>query len=78
MFPTTTTLDKYNESWISKAKIPLGLFNVDDGKAKGTEWRMNFFRTVTSPETFPNQTLGGKFYLCFARIAEVDVSMDAD
>lgn len=28
-----------------------------DGAAQGTKWRMNFFRTVVAPDTFPNQTL---------------------
>lgn len=58
-FSSVTKLDKSRETWTSKSKIPLGLFNVDDGKAKGTHWRMNFFRTVTSPKTFPEQELGG-------------------
>lgn len=53
-----TTLDRDANSWISKATIPLGLFNVDVGEAKGTKWRMNFFRTVESEETYPNQLLG--------------------
>lgn len=53
-----TVLDRDAEKWTSTARIPLGLFNIDDGKAKGTEWRMNFFRTVVSPETYPNQDLG--------------------
>lgn len=51
----TTALDEPNETWVSKVQIPLGLFNVDDGEAKGTQWRMNFFRTVTSASTFPTQ-----------------------
>ena len=53
-----TALDRRAETWVSEARIPLGLFNVDDGQANGTEWRMNFFRTVTSPRTFPDQLLG--------------------
>ncbi|KAI0131548.1 hypothetical protein F4814DRAFT_406450 [Daldinia grandis] len=53
-----TTLDKEAQTWVSAANIPLGLFNVDDGQAKGTSWRMNFFRTVVSPDTFPDQLLG--------------------
>ncbi|KAK3181588.1 hypothetical protein K4F52_007143 [Lecanicillium sp. MT-2017a] len=57
-FSSETKLDKEAEIWESAVKIPLGLFNVDIGKAKGTEWRMNFFRTVVSPETFPDQGLG--------------------
>ncbi|KAK4495038.1 hypothetical protein PRZ48_013365 [Zasmidium cellare] len=54
----TTTLDKPGQTWTSKVEVPLGLFNVDEGQAKGTEWRMNFFRTVVSPSTFPEQELG--------------------
>lgn len=38
----TTVLDKKKKTWVSDVKIPLGFFNVDDGKAKGTKWRMNF------------------------------------
>ncbi|KAJ9161270.1 Carbohydrate-binding domain, family 9-like, subgroup [Coniochaeta hoffmannii] len=53
-----TAFDKPAETWVSAASIPLGLFNVDKGKAKGTDWRMNFFRTVVSPDTFPDQLLG--------------------
>jgi hypothetical protein len=57
-FSANTVLDKPKNTWVSTAHIPLGLFNVDDGEAKGTEWRMNFFRTVTSPTTYPDQLLG--------------------
>ncbi|KAI1381202.1 hypothetical protein F4677DRAFT_402396 [Hypoxylon crocopeplum] len=53
-----TTLDKAAQTWVSSATIPLGLFNVDNGQAKGTSWRMNFFRTVVSPDTYPDQLLG--------------------
>ncbi|EME38826.1 hypothetical protein DOTSEDRAFT_139710 [Dothistroma septosporum NZE10] len=53
-----TTVDKEQETWTSKAQIPLKLFNVEDGKAKGTEWRMNFFRIVCNAETCPNEQLG--------------------
>ncbi|KAI1417903.1 hypothetical protein F5Y13DRAFT_150018 [Hypoxylon sp. FL1857] len=53
-----TTLDKDAQTWVSDTRIPLGLFNVDNGQASGTKWRMNFFRTIVSPDTFPNQTLG--------------------
>lgn len=53
-----TALDKPAETWVSSASIPLGLFNVDSGEACGTDWRMNFFRTVVSPSSFPNQLLG--------------------
>lgn len=55
---TTTTLDRAAGSWITDATIPLGLFNVENGKARGTKWRMNFFRTIVSPATFPDQGLG--------------------
>lgn len=54
----STTLDYADELWVSNVQIPLGLFNVDNGTAQGTEWRMNFFRTVTGPSTFPNQSYG--------------------
>ena len=57
-FSAKTTLDKPKKVWKSDVLIPLGLFNVDDGKAKGTDWRMNFFRTIVSPDTFPAQGLG--------------------
>ncbi|KAI1762750.1 hypothetical protein GGR53DRAFT_500236 [Hypoxylon sp. FL1150] len=53
-----TTLDRAAGTWVSSATVPLGLFNVDAGEAKGTAWRMNFFRTVESNSTFPNQLLG--------------------
>ncbi|XXG97859.1 hypothetical protein Hte_004173 [Hypoxylon texense] len=53
-----TTLCKEQKTWTSSAIIPLGLFNVDIGEAKGTAWRMNFFRTVVSPESYPDQFLG--------------------
>ncbi|KIW07511.1 uncharacterized protein PV09_01476 [Verruconis gallopava] len=54
----STMLDKLGQTWKSSVRIPLALFNVDSGQAKGTLWRMNFFRTVVSPKTFPNQLLG--------------------
>ncbi|KAI2622858.1 hypothetical protein GGS21DRAFT_534384 [Xylaria nigripes] len=54
----STSLDKEAGVWVSNASIPLGLFNVDNGTAKGTEWRMNFLRTIVSPDTFPDQGLG--------------------
>ena len=58
-FSAETTLDKRRQLWVSDVQIPLGLFNVDNGCARGTKWRMNFFRTVVSPKTYPDQTLGG-------------------
>ncbi|KAJ7197402.1 hypothetical protein GGX14DRAFT_667937 [Mycena pura] len=53
-----TTVDKPKGLWTSSARIPLGFFNVDDGQAKGTRWRMNFFRIITAPSTFPAQFYG--------------------
>lgn len=44
--------------WESKVRIPLSLFSADNGKAKGAAWRMDLFRTATSPQMFPNQTTG--------------------
>lgn len=55
----STALDRAAETWVSAVRIPLGLFNVDDGPARGTKWRMNFFRTVVAPATYPAQLLGG-------------------
>jgi hypothetical protein len=57
-FSATTVLNKPANTWESTVTIPLGIFNVNVGQAKGTSWRMNFFRTVVSPEIFPNQILG--------------------
>jgi hypothetical protein len=57
-FSAKTVLNKPAKTWKSTVTVPLGIFNVDEGKAKGTQWRMNFFRTVVSPEIYPNQTLG--------------------
>jgi hypothetical protein len=57
-FSAVTTLDRPAQTWNSYVKIPLGIFNVDAGKASGTDWRMNFFRIVESAQSFPNQTLG--------------------
>jgi hypothetical protein len=54
-----TKLDKQQQTWTSFARIPLQLFDVDECQAKGTQWRMNFFRTVVSQGTFPEQLLGG-------------------
>ncbi|CAN8105571.1 unnamed protein product [Discula destructiva] len=54
----TTTLDVAGEKWTSNVQIPLGFFNVESGCARGTKWRMNFFRTVTSKATFPTQAYG--------------------
>ncbi|KAF3763453.1 hypothetical protein M406DRAFT_279552 [Cryphonectria parasitica EP155] len=53
-----TTIVRSEDLWYSHVQIPLGFFNVDTGKAKGTRWRMNFFRTVTSAELFPTQYYG--------------------
>ncbi|KAK9771009.1 hypothetical protein AB5N19_01766 [Seiridium cardinale] len=57
-FAAATTVDEPAQTWSSQVQIPLGLFNVDPGTAKGTEWRMNFFRIIVSEDTYPNQTLG--------------------
>ncbi|KZV87468.1 hypothetical protein EXIGLDRAFT_620584 [Exidia glandulosa HHB12029] len=54
----STTLDRDAGTWRSSFSVPLALFSVDEGWAKGTKWRMNFFRTVVSRETFPD-FLGG-------------------
>ncbi|OTB04890.1 hypothetical protein M426DRAFT_320471 [Hypoxylon sp. CI-4A] len=56
VLPAETQQDRSAETWISSAAIPLRLFNVTD--AAGTEWRMNFFRTVGSPEAGLDQLLG--------------------
>ncbi|KAJ7151640.1 hypothetical protein C8R46DRAFT_1122661 [Mycena filopes] len=53
-----THVDKPKGLWTSSALIPLGFFNVDNGQAKGTTWRMNFFRIITAPSTFPDQFYG--------------------
>ncbi|KAJ4386051.1 hypothetical protein N0V93_008943 [Gnomoniopsis smithogilvyi] len=66
LFPTpiadgllaNTTLDEAAETWVSSVEIPLTLFNVDGATAAGTQWRMNFFRITTSPETFPTRVSG--------------------
>ncbi|RFU72762.1 hypothetical protein TARUN_9495 [Trichoderma arundinaceum] len=57
-FSALTVLNKPANTWESTITVPLGIFNVNVGQAKGTSWRMNFFRTVVSPEIFPNQILG--------------------
>ncbi|EED14767.1 conserved hypothetical protein [Talaromyces stipitatus ATCC 10500] len=55
-FSASTTLDRKARTWTSTVQIPLALFDV--GVLKGSLWRMNFFRTITSPSTYPDQTLG--------------------
>ncbi|KAG0150888.1 hypothetical protein CROQUDRAFT_37509 [Cronartium quercuum f. sp. fusiforme G11] len=57
-FSARTSLNKQKQIWISQFSVPLGLFNVEKDSAKGTHWRMNFFRTVTNATYFPNQVLG--------------------
>lgn len=57
-FEAQTKLDKHGQKWTSTVKIPLALFNIDNGSAAGTEWRMQFLRTITSPDTYPDQELG--------------------
>ncbi|KAJ2688287.1 hypothetical protein IWW39_002331 [Coemansia spiralis] len=56
-FTVDTVLDKKGKKWTSRSTIPLALFNGEN--PRGTTWRMNFFRTITSPSTFPNQQLCG-------------------
>ena len=53
-----TQLDKPGHVWRSQVNIPLALFNVEKGQAKGSAWRMNFFRTVTNSTYFPKQLFG--------------------
>lgn len=55
-FRASTTANKNASTWESDVKIPLALFDVDE--VRGSKWRMNFFRTITSPSLYPNQTLG--------------------
>lgn len=57
-FAAATRLDRPAREWTSAARIPLGLWNVDAGQGAGTQWRMNFFRTVVGPDDFPAQRLG--------------------
>uniref|UniRef100_A0A093VJ14 Carbohydrate-binding domain-containing protein n=1 Tax=Talaromyces marneffei PM1 TaxID=1077442 RepID=A0A093VJ14_TALMA len=52
----STHLDREAQIWTSLVQIPLTLFNVED--PQGSLWRINFFRTVTSPELFPDRRLG--------------------
>lgn len=54
----STTLREAEGAWASRAQIPLGLFSVDAGGARGTRWRMNFFRTTTSAAALPAQGYG--------------------
>ncbi|KAJ2724302.1 hypothetical protein GGI07_002076 [Coemansia sp. Benny D115] len=56
-FAINTVLDKSNNVWKSYNTIPLALFNGEN--PKGKTWRMNFFRTVTSPSKYPEQQLCG-------------------
>ncbi|PHH62040.1 hypothetical protein CDD81_7596 [Ophiocordyceps australis] len=56
-FFATTQLDRKAKTWQSNVRIPLVLFNIDGRAAKETAWRMNFFRTIVGPDTFPQQQL---------------------
>ncbi|KAJ2852266.1 hypothetical protein IWW36_000409 [Coemansia brasiliensis] len=56
-FEVDTQVDKSKHIWHSSNIIPLALFNGEN--PRGSSWRMNFFRTVTSPTTYPNQQLCG-------------------
>src|SRR3569833_277933 len=53
-----TFLDREAKTWTSAVWVLLGFFNVDKGQARGTKWRMNFFRTITNATMFPDQLLG--------------------
>ncbi|PGH18204.1 hypothetical protein AJ79_00541 [Helicocarpus griseus UAMH5409] len=55
---SNTTLDREENYWRSDVQIPLALFNTPEKNIRGSHWKMNFFRTITSPETFPEQALG--------------------
>ena len=39
-FAAETTLDREAETWVSDVLVPLAFFNVKEGQAAGTEWRM--------------------------------------
>ncbi|KAJ2724303.1 hypothetical protein GGI07_002077 [Coemansia sp. Benny D115] len=56
-FTVNTVLNKAKSKWVSESTIPLALFNAEN--PRGTVWRMNFFRTITGPSTFPDQQLCG-------------------
>ncbi|KAJ2160085.1 hypothetical protein GGF46_002543 [Coemansia sp. RSA 552] len=56
-FKINTALDRKRGLWTSSSSIPLALFNGEN--PCGSTWRMNFFRTITSPQTFPDQKLCG-------------------
>ncbi|EGG03282.1 uncharacterized protein MELLADRAFT_109437 [Melampsora larici-populina 98AG31] len=53
-----TQINRSLHQWKSEFVVPLSIFNLQDGDGKGTEWRMNFFRTVTDSGLFPGQVLG--------------------
>ncbi|KAJ2314571.1 hypothetical protein H4S02_001839 [Coemansia sp. RSA 2611] len=56
-FTVNTKTDKEKGLWVTESVVPLALFNGET--PKGSVWRMNFFRTVTSPQMFPDQQLCG-------------------
>ncbi|KAJ2591934.1 hypothetical protein IWW49_001292 [Coemansia sp. RSA 1797] len=56
-FEVDTRVNKKAQLWHTSSVIPLALFNGEN--PRGSTWRMNFFRTVTGPSTFPNQQLCG-------------------
>lgn len=56
-FVAQTAVQREEHSWDSRVSVPLGLFNVDENKVKGTRWRMNFFRTVMTGNG-PEQRFG--------------------
>ncbi|KAJ2543454.1 hypothetical protein GGH12_003588 [Coemansia sp. RSA 1822] len=56
-FEVDTRVNKKAQLWHTSSVIPLALFNGEN--PRGSTWRMNFFRTVTGPSTFPDQKLCG-------------------
>ncbi|KDO31716.1 hypothetical protein SPRG_03634 [Saprolegnia parasitica CBS 223.65] len=71
----TTSMYETNKTWTSDVSLPLNLFNVVN--PKGSVWRMNFLRKITSPATFPQLACGAwnapnqdNFHLtsCFGRV----------
>ena len=58
----TTVTDPPRHYWQSVVTLPLSLFNVGGSGSvppAGSQWRMNFFRSITNATLFPDQLLGG-------------------
>ncbi|KAJ1919880.1 hypothetical protein H4219_001660 [Mycoemilia scoparia] len=55
-----TTTDAAKKLWVSDVTIPLALFNAESDvfRLRGSQWRMNFFRTITNETLYPDQILG--------------------